>query len=196
MTEEKKNPPERVKEDVVTYETYAAMPDDGNRYEVVNGTLELMPGPNAAHQSVGGELFHLMKLMCRSDYLVFVAPFDVILSPVDVRQPDIMLVHRSRAGIVTMRGIEGAPDLVVEVMSPGSRKRDKIGKAETYAKYGVPEYWIIDPESVTLERYVLHGERFVLADFFEENDQVVSDKVPCALFRVRDLFSDMPPDLS
>lgn len=191
MTNKKKQP-DRVKEELFTYEMYAAMPEDGNRYEIVDGKLELMPGPNFSHQSIGGELFHLMKLTCRSDYIVIVAPFDVILSERDVRQPDVMAVHRSRAAIVTMRGIEGPPDLVVEVMSPGSRKRDRIGKMATYAKYDVPEYWIIDPDSVTLDRYVLRGGRYELDTVFEEDDLVASEKMPCITFRVRDLFSDVP----
>lgn len=191
MTEKKKRP-DRVEEELITYEIYAALPEDGNRYEIVDGALELLPGPNMPHQSVGGELFHLMKMTCRSDYLIFIAPFDVILSDIDVRQPDVMAVHRSRAEIVTMRGVEGPPDLVAEVLSPGSRKRDKVGKMATYAKYGVPEYWIIDPDAVTLERYVLQGERYELASLFEEPDRIASDKLPCVTFHVRDLFSDIP----
>ncbi|WP_127583640.1 Uma2 family endonuclease [Paenibacillus koleovorans] len=196
--EEEKKKPDLVREQPVSYETYAAMPDDGNRYEVVDGKLELMsPGPVFAHQSVSGELEFLLKNSCRSDYVICDAPLDLILSDTDIRQPDLMMIHRSRLSILTRRGVEGAPDLVVEILSPGSRKRDKVGKARTYAKYGVPEYWIVDPDAVTLERYLLQEGKamFELEDLFEENDTVASDKLPCVSFCVKELFADIPPHL-
>lgn len=186
--------PDEIKEQPVTYEIYAAMPDDGNRYEVVDGKLELMsPGPSFPHQSISGELEYILKNSCRSEYIICDAPLDLILSEHDVRQPDIMMIHRSRLSIITKRGVEGAPDLVVEILSPGLRKRDKVGKAATYARYGVPEYWIVDPEAITLERFVLFDDRYELQDLFEENDRVHSEKLPCVSFLVKDLFADIPP---
>jgi len=192
LKKEEKKSADRVKEELFTYDRYAAMPDDGNRYEIVDGALELLsPGPSPMHQSIGGELAYRLKQTCSADYLIFSAPLDVILSATDVRQPDLVMVHRSRASIVTRRGIEGPPDLVAEVLSPGSRKRDKVGKMTTYAKYAVPEYWIVDPDAFTLEQYVLVEERYELRNVFEGDDEVVSDKLPCVAFRVGDLFEDL-----
>ncbi|HZG75478.1 MAG TPA: Uma2 family endonuclease [Paenibacillus sp.] len=192
MTKEEKKPADRVKEEPFTYDRYAAMPDDGNRYEIVDGALELLsPGPSPMHQSIVGELAYRLKQTCSAEYLIFCAPLDVILSATDVRQPDLVIVHRSRASVVTRRGIEGPPDLVAEVLSPGSRKRDKIGKMATYAKYGVPAYWIVDPDAFTLEQYVLGDGPYELRNVFEDDDEVVSDKLPCVSFRVSDLFRDL-----
>ncbi len=192
MTDHRKPKEDRVKEQQVTYDIYASMPDDGMRYEVLDGVLEAMsPSPTATHQTIIGELYLVMQ-RCKSEYLVYLAPLDVILSPKNVLQPDLLLVHRSRANIVTERGVEGAPDLVVEILSPSSRARDKVVKMKIYAKHGVPEYWVIDTGARILERYVLtDAGLYELRDLFEEKDAVASDKLPCASFVVGELFSDL-----
>ncbi|WP_276355053.1 Uma2 family endonuclease [Cohnella caldifontis] len=189
----RKKTEDRVRVHPVTYEAYAEMPDDGQRYEIIDGVLEAMsPGPSVSHQSVSREMEFVFMQSCRSDYLIFHAPLDVILSQTDVVQPDILLIHRSRSSIVTERGIEGAPDLVVEIVSPGSRTRDKIKKMKTYAKYGVPEYWIVDSGSRTLERYELRNlGSYELNDLFEESDTVASDKLPCVSFVLAEIFKDI-----
>ncbi len=194
VTDKKKEQAEQVKEQQVTYEMYAAMPDDGQRYEIVDGSLEMMtPGPSVPHQSVSGELGFILKQSCKSEYLIFHAPIDVILSEITVLQPDILMIHRSRQSIVTERGIEGPPDLVVEVISPSSRKRDKVIKLHTYAKHGVREYWIVDPATRTLEQYKLAMEgHYELHSLFEEEDRVTSDHLPCVSFAVGELFADLP----
>jgi Uma2 family endonuclease len=192
VADDKRKPQEVVREGAFTYEKYAAMPEDGNHYEIVDGTLELLsPGPTPSHQSIGAELEALLRQTCKSEYLIFDAPLDVILSPLDVRQPDLVMLHRSRASIVTRRGIEGPPDLVAEVLSQGSRKRDKVGKMATYAKFDVPEYWIIDPDAMTLEQYVLQGDRYELGNVFEGEDVVSSERLPCVGFRVSELFAEL-----
>ncbi|WP_372632560.1 Uma2 family endonuclease [Cohnella sp.] len=180
-----------VREGPVTYEDYAAMPDDGNRYEIIDGVLEMMsPGPMTVHQGVSGELFLFLQ-SCRSEYVMFLAPFDVILSRTTVLQPDIIMIHRSRLEIVKKHGVEGAPDLVVEILSPSTRKRDKVVKAAAYAKHQVPEYWLVDPEARTLEQYRLDGERYELAQTYEEEDRVSSDKLPCVSFVLGEIFNEV-----
>ncbi|WP_199615931.1 Uma2 family endonuclease [Paenibacillus alkalitolerans] len=194
MTDKKrKDAAERVKEQPVTYEVYAAMPEDGQRYEIVDGVLEMLsPGPSTSHQAVGGELEYVLKQSCKSDYVIYDAPLDVILSETDVRQPDIIMIHRSRLHILTPRGVEGVPDLVVEIVSPGSRKRDKVDKLKTYAKYGVAEYWIVDPDARTMEQFVLRDGSFELHNLFEGDDPVTSDKLPCVRFIISDIFKEIP----
>lgn len=191
---EQKNKKDKVKEGQVTYEMYREMPEDSGRFELLDGVLELMsPGPSATHQSIGRELEFKLMQSCRSDYVIFYAPLDVILSQTNVLQPDLMMIHRSRLHIVTDRGVEGAPDLVVEIMSPGSRKRDKVLKMRMYARHGVPEYWIVDAVSRTLEQYRIHdgGEHYILHALFEGDDVVTSDKLPCVSFVVSDIFIEM-----
>jgi len=184
---------DKVKEQQVTYEIYADMPNDGKRYEVIDGVLELMsPSPTAGHQSIALELCIEVSQTCKSDYLIYVAPLDVILSDTNVVQPDALMIHRSRQHIVTSRGIEGPPDLVAEVLSPGSRKRDRLKKMAVYEKHGVPEYWIVDPEARTLEQYRLNDlERYEPTGLFEGDDLVASDKLPCVSFAVSRLFADL-----
>jgi len=190
----KKNGAESIKEQPVSYDMYMKMPDDGARYEIVDGNLEMMsPAPSTTHQAVSGELEFILKQSCKSDYLIFHAPVDVILSKTNVLQPDILLIHRSRLEIVTEHGIEGPPDLVVEILSPGSRSRDKITKMKTYAKYDVPEYWIVDTSSRTLEQYrLMDAEKlYVLHNLFEGDETVTSDKMSCISFTVSAIFSEI-----
>ena len=185
---------DKIREQQVTYDMYAEMPEDGARYEILDGSLELMsPGPSPSHQAVSRELEFLLMQSCRSDYVLFHAPLDVILDQTNVLQPDILMVHRSRLAIVTKRGVEGPPDLAVEILSPGSRSRDKVVKMEIYAKHGVPEYWIIDTVSRTLEQYRLAngGSHYVLHNLFEGDDLVASDKLPCVTFNVSQIFAEM-----
>ncbi|SFB07898.1 Endonuclease, Uma2 family (restriction endonuclease fold) [Cohnella sp. OV330] len=173
----------------VTYDIYAELPEDGQRYEVLDGSLELMSGPSLVHQMLGAKL-HLITQSCSSEYFILLAPLDVILSPRNVAQPDVIFIHRGRTDIMTMRGIEGAPDLVVEVLSPGSRHRDKVRKLDIYGKHGVQEYWILDPVARTLERYEQEGNRLTLTELFEGEDRVVSDKLPCISFALSELFAE------
>ncbi|MFC0211684.1 Uma2 family endonuclease [Paenibacillus chartarius] len=181
-----------VREHPFTYEAYAAMPEDGNRYEIVDGILELMsPGPALPHQSVSAELEYLLNSSCRSEYMIFHAPLDLILSPTDMRQPDVMIVHRSRQHILTNRGIEGPPDVIAEILSPGSKRRDRLSKAATYAKYGVEEYWIVDPDGESLEQYMLRGSVYELIEVYEGDAPLRSDKLPCATFTMNELFANV-----
>jgi Uma2 family endonuclease len=190
----KNNDTDQIKEQLVTYEIYAAMPDDGQRYEIVDGSMELMSsGPSTTHQAISGELEFVLKQSCRSEYMIYDAPLDVILSEMNVLQPDIIMIHRSRLHIVTERGIEGSPDLVVEILSPGSRKKDKVIKMRTYAQHGIHEYWIVDSITRTLEQYQLDDSGlYELRNLFEGNDKVTSDKLPCVAFVIGDMFREIP----
>ncbi|XID90665.1 Uma2 family endonuclease [Paenibacillaceae bacterium WGS1546] len=180
-----------IREQPVTYDDYAAMPDDGDRYEIIDGVLELMsPGPMTIHQAVSRELFLFLQ-SCRSDYEIYYAPIDVILSRTNVLQPDILMIHRSRLEIVKPHGIEGAPDLVVEILSPSTRKRDKVIKANAYAKHQVSEYWLVDPGARTLEQYELIEAHYELAELYAEEDRVSSDKLPCVSFVLGEIFNEV-----
>ena len=189
----KKTYEELIKESPVTYEMYAEMVDDGNRYEISDGVLELMsPAPTPTHQSVSQELLFSLNASCRNEYIIYSSPIDVILSATEVRQPDLIMIHRSRMDIIGERGINGAPDLVVEITSKHSRRRDKVQKRIAYAKYGVPEYWIIDLSNFTLEQYVLDGERYELAEVYAEDEIVRSKIVACAAFSMNELVLSLP----
>lgn len=129
---------------------------------------------------------------CDSDYLILCAPVDLILSSIEVRQPDLMMIHRSRLGIVSNRGVEGPPDLVIEILSPSTIRRDKLHKARIYARYGIPEYWIVDPALGVLERYELTHETYSLSELFTEEMTVQSNRIPCISFTMSEIMSRVP----
>jgi len=132
---------------LLTYDDYAALPDDGHRYELHEGELVMTPSPRTRHQVIVGNLHLMLAEHVQRHGLgeVFVSPIDVILSRISVLQPDLVYVEQARLGIVTERAIEGAPTLVVEVLSPSTDRRDRIVKQALYAQYGVVHYWIVDP---------------------------------------------------
>lgn len=193
MGVKKKTYEEVIKESPVTYELYANMIDNGNRYEISDGVLELMsPSPTTTHQMICHRMLFILETSCRNEFIILPSPIDVILSNTEVRQPDIVMIHRSRMSIISNRGVNGAPDLVVEITSEQSRKRDKIMKRTVYAKYGVPEYWIVDPSNFTLEQYVLDGDRYELVEIYAEDDRVGSITVPCASFTMNEIVQSLP----
>ena len=146
---------------VWTYDDYALLPDDGKRYEVIRGELYMSAAPRPLHQRVITRLsFFLEGYLEKSDLgTAFVAPIDVLLPKKlgDPVQPDIVVIRRESLDIIDELNIQGAPDLVVEVLSPSNPAHDRNLKYELYEEAGVPEYWIIDPQSRTVEIYVLRG---------------------------------------
>jgi Uma2 family endonuclease len=150
---------------ILTYDDYAALPDDGRRYELYEGELVLTPSPNTRHQLAIGNLHVLMLEHVRRRGLgqVFLSPIDVILSRITVLQPDLVYVETARAGIVTERAIEGAPTLVVEVLSPSTSARDRGVKQALYARHGVPFYWIVDTAARSVQALRLSGEAYEVA---------------------------------
>ena len=138
-----------------TYADYAALPDDGKRYEIVDGVLYLMPGPSTVHQATVTQFVGVFWLHVQQPGLgrVFPAPFDVDLplTPTVTVQPDIVVVLKPNSAIISEGGIAGTPDLVVEVASPGTAGYDRREKQDAYERAGVTEYWIADPYARTIE---------------------------------------------
>jgi Uma2 family endonuclease len=136
-------------------------PDDGKRYEVIDGQLYVTPPPVLEHQGAAGVLYLYIGPYVRQRQLgrVYIAPVGVVLDDENGLQPDLVYVSRERLEILSRRGIEGAPDLVVEILSPSTRARDRGIKLRRYAASGVPHYWIVDPRSRELEarRLTEHG---------------------------------------
>ncbi|HUF75967.1 MAG TPA: Uma2 family endonuclease [Longimicrobiales bacterium] len=141
-----------------TYAEFARLPSEGStRHEIIDDELYVTPSPSLRHQRVVTDLVSLLNEFVRSHDLghLFVSPLDVLLAEGDHVEPDLLFVRRDRAGILTDRGVEGAPDLVVEVLSPSTAGRDRGIKLERYRLFGVAEYWIVDPESRTVELWRL-----------------------------------------
>lgn len=131
----------------LTYEDFLLFPDDGKRHELIDGEHYVTPSPNLRHQRISGNLHYLLRSYLEGHPIgrVFYAPLDVIFSNVDVVEPDLLYVSNERRAILKLH-VEGAPDLVVEIASKGTRKRDETIKRRLYQRSGVSEYWVVDPE--------------------------------------------------
>ena len=130
----------------LTYQDYAKTPE-GEIWELIDGEKFMPPSPGEAHQRINIRLGSRLHMFVEDGGLgrMYIAPFDVVLSELDVVQPDLLFVSNERAHIVTSANVRGAPDLVVEIRSPSTASRDWTIKRDLYAKYGVKEYWVVDP---------------------------------------------------
>ncbi len=173
-----------------TYDDYAALPDDGRRYEIVNGVLVMAPAPTPAHQDIVGMIFHYLLVQVKFAGLgrVFMAPIDVDLGPKNVFQPDVIVVLNARVDRVKAKKIVGAPDLVVEVASHGTAAIDRIAKYDVYARAGVTEYWIAKPEKQTIEIFVLEAGEYHSLGVFRGQDGLLSQVVPGLPVHVEQFF--------
>jgi Uma2 family endonuclease len=144
-----------------TYADYCTFPDDGMRYELIEGAIYMTPAPSTLHQFASKRLQRMLEdaLEAEGTHLVFSAPIDVILSDEDVVQPDLVVAARSQ---LTRRGVEGAPLLIVEILSPSRPDYDRLTKARRYAAFGIGHYWIVDPGARTVECFALEGDTYRL----------------------------------
>ncbi len=132
----------------LTYADYVALPHDGNRYEILDGELFVTASPSPAHQIVLANLVDILRphVQERALGIVLFAPLDVIFADTSIAVPDLIYIDQPRAPLMSRRGIEGAPTLVVEVLSPSTQRTDRGRKLDAYARFGVDFYWIIDPK--------------------------------------------------
>ncbi len=134
------------------YEDLFDLPDDGRRWEIIDGELYELPAANLAHgNAVMNLIALLLPAMAALGGRIFTAPVDVFFPGADPVQPDILLVLPTRLGVLEERGVEGPPDLAVEVVSPSNRRHDRVRKLDLYARGGIREYWLVDPEAATVE---------------------------------------------
>ncbi len=175
---------------IMTYDDYARLPDDGKRYELFEGELLMAAAPNLAHQRVVVRLSGILDRWVRPRRLgeIFVAPCDVVLSPHTVLQPDIFFVSRERAAILRSENVQGAPDLVVEVISPSSAERDREIKRDLYAGYGVPYYWLVDPHQRIIEAYQLVEDRYRLVGRAAGDEVLTAPPFPDLAIRSAELW--------
>jgi Uma2 family endonuclease len=136
-----------------TYDEYARLPDDGSRYEIIDGELYMSPSPRWNHQRAVVRIAHLFETYTEEHGIgeICAGPIDLLLTDTDYLIPELVFVLHEHEGIITERGIEGAPDLVIEIISPSSGMRDRGLKRERYARFGVPLYWIVDLERQSVE---------------------------------------------
>ena len=149
---------------ILTYKDYEALPGDGRRYELHEGELSVTPAPSPRHQQVTRNLAIALHEHVKGRGLgeVLFSPIDCILSDISVVQLDIVYVETGRLAIISSRGIEGPPTLVIEILSPSTVQIDRSVKFQLYARHGVPHYWIVDPEARTIEAYQLTAGAYEL----------------------------------
>jgi Uma2 family endonuclease len=152
-----------LKEKKLTIKDYEKLPE-GSPYQLIKGALIMSPAPSYYHQEVEKKVFLILyeNIEKRKNGKVFIAPFDVYLDDENVYQPDIVVILKNSKAKVSEKGIEGTPDIVIEIISPSTAYYDLIEKKEVYEKYGVKEYWIIDPKSKTFEIYLNSESGFEL----------------------------------
>ena len=177
---------------LLTYDDYCQIPDDGNRYEVIDGILHMSPSPIVRHQTVLANLTLILGIWNKkkkAGRLLF-APIDVVLSEHNVVQPDILFVSNERASIIGEKNIQGAPDLLIEILSEGHRRHDEMTKRKLYEAHGVTEYWIVDPALETIKVYrLLKGAYTRAAEWsLEAGDDASSPLLPGFACNLSDVF--------
>lgn len=146
----------------LSYDDYLLLPDDNNIHEIIDGEHYMSPSPGTYHQTVSRRLQFLLyeAIELPGGGVVFNAPTDVQLSDYDVVVPDIFVIRASRTQIISPSRVLGPPDLVIEIISPSSARRDLEIKRRLYEQFAVPEYWVVDPERHTIMHFLLDGERY------------------------------------
>lgn len=178
-----------------TYDDYAALPNDGNRYEIVEGVLYMSPAPSIIHQKIVGRIFYYLFTHVELEGLgtVITSPVDVVLSRFDTLQPDVLVILNAGQEKLQESRIAGAPDLVVEVASPGSAINDRNRKYRVYARTGVKEYWIVDPGTRSIEVLILENGDYRSLGVFREKATLPSQIVPEFPVQVKQFFPPTRP---
>ncbi len=176
----------------LTYEDYALFPEDGQRHEVLDGEHYVTPAPTPGHQITSGRL-HLKLGSFVNEHrlgLLLYAPLDVVLSEHDIAQPDLLFLSNERAGLLTQKNVQGAPDLVIEILSDSTRRRDLTLKRARYERCGVREYWLVDPTRKTVRVFRREGEAFLApVDLAAAADDVLTSPLfPGLEIRLREIL--------
>ncbi len=172
-----------------TYADYLKTPDD-ERYELIEGDLLMTPSPVTRHQRISRKIeFALEKYVTENDLgEVFYAPFDICLDAENVVQPDLLFVLKERMDIIGEKNIQGAPDLVIEIISESTAYRDLVQKKKLYARFGVKEYWIVIPEESSVDLFTLKDDVFVLHKSYSKDDTLQSQLLQKLKIELKKIF--------
>jgi Uma2 family endonuclease len=164
--------------------------EEGYFYELINGNIVKKQAPAPPHQNASMQIGTIMNNFIREKQLgkLFAAPIDVFFDPHNNTQPDLLFVKKERNFLITRNGIEGAPDLIVEILSPSTFKIDRTDKFDLYLFFGVPEYWIVDPKNQSIEVYILENDRYKMEFFAIENGLIHSKVLEGLTIEVNDIF--------
>lgn len=166
---------------------------EGAPVELLQGRFVVSPSPNVLHQTIIGILFEVLRMAARnSGSKIMLSPMDVMLADDTILQPDLLYVSKSRRHIIKER-VEGPPDLVVEIIS-GTSRRDRVEKLDLYARYGVAEYWIVDPDSQVIEFLVNENGRYVVQS--PSNDRYQSPLLPEVVIEIAEFWREVDRQMS
>ena len=184
----------RVKLTGADYMTLTPPSHRGRRYQLIEGELIEMAGPNDAHQVFTGDLFVEVRTQTRALNIgeARIAPFDVALDEHNTFQPDLLFVSHARRHIFDGHGVTGAPDVVVEVLSESTRQRDLAVKLPVYARNGVREMWVADLRARTVAKYIGDGRTLTLAQMYGADDILTSAAMPGVAVELGPIFALMP----
>ena len=174
-----------------TYSDYLLLPDNGKKYEVLDGELIMSPSPSPVHQNILLNLATILKLFVEQNDLgkIFIAPCDVVLSEYDVVQPDIIFIAKQNEHIIGESHIHGSPDLIVEIFSPHSVKFDCDIKRKIYSRHCIQEYWMVDPTAQKVQVLRLQQGSLRLTMELSSNDTLNSPFFPGLNIKLQDIFS-------
>lgn len=162
-----------------TYGDLFKLPNDGKRYEIIDGELYEMPSPRTIHQLILAQLVRLLLgAVDEAGAQLLFAPLDVFMPGADPVQPDLIVLTPERLQLQSERGIEGAPDLITEIPRPSNARHDRIRKRRIYARGGVREYWLVSPETETIEVLVLEGDEYGVRAHAGGDEKVTSTVLP------------------
>ena len=164
----------------LTYDEYVELPEDGKIYEIIGGALHVNSVPNTRHQKISRKIQFQMMTQLEDKGLgeVFNAPTDLFLDKENIVQPDLIYISRERIEIIEHKYIKGIHDLVIEILSPGSRRRDILIKSSLYAGFGVPGYWLVDPDIDRIEAFCLEGKAYRPEAVFNGKDTLTYSRLP------------------
>ena len=178
----------------LTYDDFLLFPDDGKRHELIDGEHYVTPSPSRKHQAIVWNLITMIGPYLESHPVgrAFAAPFDVVFSNFDVVEPDLLFISNARLDVLTTKNVQGAPNLVVEIGSPSTRRRDEIIKRRLYERFGVEEYWVIDPDLDTIAVYRRIGEGYQRTGEFslERNETLTTTLLPGLALPLDRIFKD------
>ena len=175
----------------LNYDDLRLFPNDGKRHELIDGEHIMSPAPKTKHQQASINLAALLHAFVRQHNTgrVFAAPFDVVFSDFDVTEPDILFISRERENILTEDNARGAPDLIVEILSPSTAELDRRVKFSLYEKYGVREYWIITPDAEIVQLFTLRAGKFELLGNFSGKQEIRSAVLSEFICRAEEIFA-------
>ena len=173
------------------YEAYRALPETGPRYQLVDGDLIMSPAPTFWHQELAARLFMELRLFVEQGSLgkVLFSPLDVILSDEDVFQPDLVFISAARKRIIVPEGVRGVPDLCVEILSPSNRSLDVKTKRLMYARCGLPELWLVDPDAHSVRVFLLRDDPHRAAAVHRAKDTLTSRLLPGFALKLDKVFA-------